>query len=155
VKVFKLAINDLKYSLEKLIDFLRKSHEVSWANDLEEQYHKILKAIEIKDLIGVEKYIETITPYFGGMGSLNDIVICRANRNVPRGLSGIMANRKLNKMLDDLFMWCFFWNIETNHAKKIYADYLRTHPNDLPPRMSRSVKNIEAFIKINKNSFSP
>lgn len=142
-----MAINDLIDSLEKVIDFLRKSNEISWANDLEEQYSKIQKAFKKKDLTSMENSVDTIKSYFGGMGSLNDIIICRANKNVPKGFSQIMANKKLEKLLDDVFMWCFFWNIETNNAKKIYLDYLRTHPSDLHPRISCSSSNINRYIK--------
>jgi hypothetical protein len=135
-----MAIDDLIDSLERLIDFLNKSHEFAFARDLDKQYRRILEAVQMNDRTGIKESIEKIKSFFGGMGSLNDIAICRANRNVPSGLAMIGANTRLDKMLDDLFMWCCLWNVESTRAKKIYEKYIEDHPSDLPLRMSRTFK---------------
>jgi hypothetical protein len=44
---------------------------------------------------------------FGGMGSLNDIVFCKENQNVPVGLAPAVANRRMDMLLDELFAQLF------------------------------------------------
>jgi hypothetical protein len=50
----------------------------------------------LKELIGNREY-------FGGMGSLNDLVFCDVNDNIPTGYTAIEANTRLRALLDRIF----------------------------------------------------
>jgi hypothetical protein len=47
--------------------------------------------------------LEDLKRYFGGMGSLNDVVFCAENNNIPNGYTAEDANRELKNLLDRIF----------------------------------------------------
>jgi hypothetical protein len=47
--------------------------------------------------------LEELKQCFGGMGSLNDIIFCEANRNIPSGYKAEAATIELDLLLDNIF----------------------------------------------------
>jgi hypothetical protein len=107
----------------------------AWASKLRERGREIADSIRDGNRRRVARGVKALKKYFGAMGSLNDLVISEMNRNLHPGLSETAANERLDRLLDELFMWCLFWDLEREAALKAYRQLLQKHPHNLPPRI--------------------
>jgi hypothetical protein len=75
--------------------------------------------------------------YFGGMGSLNDLVFCFANGNVPANYTEVRANEEFGFLLDRCFKE--FQLINASFLDRIHWWWLeRRHDGELPPRIKNA-----------------
>ena len=94
----KNNLNSLINSLQKVIDFFKVVPNG-------EVWIKILSKIKL-DIINHnsrEDALKLLDNYFGGMGSLNDVVFTERNKNLPIGYTEKEANKKFEILLDKLF----------------------------------------------------
>jgi hypothetical protein len=54
-----------------------------------------------------ESALVELRSYLGGMGSLNDVFLCEANKNLPDCLTVEEANRQLGAFFDEAFQYLF------------------------------------------------
>ncbi len=87
-------IDDLINSLKELIGFLNKYGEVHWAKWYEEAKY----LLDIRDSKGLEKIMRS----FGGMGSINDLVIHPENGHKVSGDLGAI-NKELMGLISKLY----------------------------------------------------
>lgn len=80
------------------------------------------------------KAVAELRTLFGGMGSLNDIVLCEANGNLPPGWSEARANRRLGRALDTLFRESTLFG-EPWGARVWWSFAARSLRPELPPRI--------------------
>jgi hypothetical protein len=71
--------------------------------------------------------VQTLQSYFGGMGSLNDIILCQENQNLPIGRGMEEANKELDDLLDEIFSY-------------LHADPSPAGPSELPPRIRHAFR---------------
>ena len=81
---------ELARAMESLASFLRTYGEHQWSAKIEDDLHFIRKG----DVFGAQRFLG----YFGGMGSLNDVWLCKVNgHTVPAGVES-----RVNSELDQL-----------------------------------------------------
>jgi hypothetical protein len=129
-------MNNLAKCISEVIDFLKKSPGESSA-----RWVKILQDIRT-DLSSEPKKLEAISlfrQYFGGMGTLNDILFCEYNKNVPPHLSEEDANLIFAKLLDRCFRELKL--INGTFFDRLYWRILEfVHKGELSPRIKNSFK---------------
>jgi hypothetical protein len=87
----------LRIALGELRAFLRRANMPHYDAGLDTIDRKIVDPATRRE--GLRELEES----FAGMGSLNDIFICRENGNVPPGQSPEAANMEVNRLLDVVF----------------------------------------------------
>lgn len=121
----------LRKELVRLIRFFELSKAEFWVKFL----GGILQRLE--DPMEREKARIDLDNCFGGMGSLNDLVLSVTNQNLPEGWSEEAANDHLNRLLNRVFK-------ENRLVGKSRFDRFKwklleiKHRNDLPPRILNS-----------------
>ena len=95
---------ELARAMESLAAFLRAHDEHHWSSRIEDDLRFVRKG----DVFGAQRF----RGYFGGMGSLNDVWLCKLNRHtVPDG-----AESKINRELDPLRSTA--WQLANSAASK-------------------------------------
>ena len=85
-----IECTELARAMESLASFLRTYGEHQWSPKIEDDLHFIRKG----DAFGAQRFLG----YFGGMGSLNDVWLCKVNgHTVPAGVES-----RVNSELDQL-----------------------------------------------------
>ena len=130
-----MAVEDILESLAETSQFLDECGMKVWASLLRDQESEIAEANRDGKPRRVKRRVKKLKQYFGGMGSLNDLVISKDNRNLHPQLSEEEADRRLGNLLDQLFMWCLFWNYDRETALRTYQQLLQRYPHELPPRV--------------------
>lgn len=75
--------------------------------------------------------------YFGGMGSLNDLVFCPENENAPTGYTMEDANRELERLLDRIYRCLSLYGV----SAATRAAWLRQeNESELPIRIRASFR---------------
>jgi hypothetical protein len=74
--------------------------------------------------------VKTLQSYFGGMGSLNDIILCQENQNLPPGRGMEEAKKELDDLLDEIFGY-------------LVPDSSPADPSELPPRIRYAFRATE------------
>jgi hypothetical protein len=149
----EMPAQDLVNSLNKLISFLKRTRDYDWVRRLEKQRDIIIKSNKNNDIEGVKESVNKIKSFYGRMGSLSDLYICRENHNVPRGLTANVTNRTLSKLLNELFVRCYFWEMDKETAMKLYSRYMKTYKSSFPMYLSPEGDRIEAFLRMNKGKY--
>lgn len=94
----------MKTLIDKLIScekLLRSVKENFWANKI----HVLL--IEAKENIDVY-VVEKILLWYGGSGSLNDLIISEHNNHVLNGKNEQNINSELNQLRNEIYQEAFF-----------------------------------------------
>jgi hypothetical protein len=89
------ASETLADALEDLSALLRRYGEVGWASKIDDDLFFVRKA----DPYGAKRF----QTYFGGMGSLNDLVLCRANGHPVAPSEEAELNARLETMLSGAY----------------------------------------------------
>jgi hypothetical protein len=79
-------------ALEKAVTLLRSANEIEWAAALETSQNELSK--------NTKASVDTILGMFGGMGSLNDVVLY--NEGVPLS----EANNQLDALRHEIYQLC-------------------------------------------------
>ena len=130
-----MSVLNLLESLAETSQFLDECGMKVWASLLRDQESEIAEANRDRKPRRIKRQVEKLKQYFGGMGSLNDVVISKDNRNLHPRFSEEEADRRLGNLLDQLFMWCLFWNYDQETALRTYQQLLQQYPDELPPRV--------------------
>ena len=96
--------NNVKTELESLqLDLDSLQHLFVLAG--EDQWNRLLQPISegSRSSTDLSRAMEELRRYFGGMGSLNDLVFCAQNNNIPKGYTEEAANRELGQLLDQIY----------------------------------------------------
>jgi len=81
--------------------------------------------------------LQELLAQFGGMDTLNDLVFCEANRNIPAGRTETAANRELNQLLDRIFREAsLYWANESDRAERLSWEASA----ELPPRVQNAFR---------------
>jgi|SRR5215475_5407071 len=95
---------ELARAMDALASFLRAHGEHHWGSRIEDDLHLVRKG----DVFGAQRFLG----YFGGMGSLNDVWLCKLNEHtVPEG-----AESRINRELDRLKSTA--WQLASSVATK-------------------------------------
>lgn len=79
--------------LRRIFTLLRAANETRWAEEVDDALQRILSPWPTTQSAGID-----ITPnFFGGMGSLQDLVFSEEGGNVPQGSSEGEANEQLRR----------------------------------------------------------
>ena len=81
--------------LEEAIDLLKKHGESHWASWLEKDKNRIVQA----DYYGVEHLLSL----FGGMGSFDDLLICKENGHSIEGEQVPSVNDRLKSLTNEIY----------------------------------------------------
>ena len=92
------SISNLVTSLQRVIEFF--SIIPNWKD-----WTDILIKIKLGIIDGDtrEEALKLLSTYFGGMGTLNDLVFCEGNRNIPDGYTEHEANKEFEVLLHKLY----------------------------------------------------
>src|ERR1051326_2368774 len=90
-------LNALFQDLDRLRRLLVSAGDKHWPSILQSI------AVRIWSPENRDAALTELKRYFGGMGSLNDIVFCDVNQNIPPGYTGDAATRELDELLDRIF----------------------------------------------------
>ena len=82
-------------ALKETIDLLNKHGVIYWANLLENDRDRIIQA----DYYGIEHLLST----FGGMGSFNDLYICKENGHTIEDNQVSFVNDRLMKLSNEIY----------------------------------------------------
>ncbi|MBI5573731.1 MAG: hypothetical protein HY919_04155 [Elusimicrobia bacterium] len=123
----------LNKALDNLINFLSLANESHWAKLLSEIKN------ELNQPDKREEALKSLGSCFGGMGSLNDLYICKEYNNIPQGYTAIDVNKKLDKLMDNLFKE--YKLVSLNPLSRILWKILEfKYRNDFPPRIKNAFK---------------
>jgi Domain of unknown function (DUF6966) len=82
--------------------------------------------------------LQELKGYFGGMGSLNDILFCETNRNIPAGSTAEAANGELDRLLDRVFRELCLLGVAPPDRKEWLALEAEA---ELPPRVQNAFRS--------------
>lgn len=120
-------------SIDNVTSFLRSANSNYWTSKLEEIRGRLLKQDQRIDALN------DLDKLFGGMGTLNDLVFCEANDNLPNGEDEANFNNKFSELLDNLFKEMKLVN--SGYLMRFYWHYLEfKHRDDLPPRIKKAFR---------------
>lgn len=94
----KNNMNNFINSLQRVIDFFNNvPNGNSWVVILTKIKSDIINQDTRREALNL------LNDYFGGMGSLNDMVFCEGNKNIPEGYNEKQTNKEFEILLDKLF----------------------------------------------------
>jgi hypothetical protein len=110
---------ELSRSLDALIDFLSKHEQFRWAEHLRSVRADLQTPKETQAL-------SRLSEFFGGMGSLNDLVF-----------EGAGADSEAGRLMDAVFRDMKIYHGGTEHRVQ-WAKLAAEHKGDLPPRIKHA-----------------
>src|SRR2546422_11037643 len=105
-----MAVEDILESLAETSQFLDECGMKVRASLLRDQESEIAEANRDGKPRRIKRRVKKLKQYFGGMRSLNDLVISKDNRHLHPQLSEEGADRRPGTLSNQRFMRRLFWN---------------------------------------------
>ncbi|MCJ7465040.1 MAG: hypothetical protein MUO81_09915 [Thermoplasmata archaeon] len=143
-----MALDDLVRSMENFADFM----DMTFLKEIGDRIRELGKSIEDSKGKGqsdvLQKHITEVCGHFKGWGGgLYDILFCKANYNIPDGMTEEYANRVFRELLDDLFFNVLFWDTDKVQALKTYQEMIILYNKTNEEKDSRFRKDNPELMK--------
>jgi len=119
--------------ISALIQFLEPTGSVFWVNELKEIESRL------SDDLLINEAAHKFENMFGGMGSLNDLIFCQTNKNLPNGETEKEFNERFSSLMNNAFKELRLLDMGVlSRLQWMWLDC--RNKGDLPPRIKKTFR---------------